>query len=769
MLATHDLPQCYLYRVRQKEEQLQALGFECHIATREQLNDWGWSEQLIWADAVMVCRLPGFQSVFRAIESCRHAGLPTFYDIDDLIIDPEYCPPDFDTYGGTLAEEQHRRFVLDVPLFAAAMKACDEVVVSTKTLASRWTELQEQKGFSQSVHILPNLAPPSLRRMQQFPLQAEVKDPVRLVFASGTTAHKKVWSTELAPALAVILGRYPNVQLDLIGHLHLPLILHPYSKHIRCKPYTDYDDYLANLSKADIGLVVLEPGTFTDAKSAIRWMEFSYLGLASILSPTQTYRDDIVDGRHALFASGSLNWMDCIERLLRQPQLRFDLANQAQKLAQELFEPQRGEGLWKSISENNEPSSIRKRRKKILIINVFFYPQSVGGATRIAQDHVLAVITHLGGHYDVTVLCIDPNNWQKGCSEGPLPLQVHDWNGARVVRMSLPGKPWSWHHDGLVENVCRDWFKRERFDLIHAHSLQVLTAAPLKVARELDIPYCITLHDAWWLSPSQFLTSTVGKPIDPSEIHDHHDIPKSLITPDQLEADKERRKDLFEILNHAEKRLAVSLAFAKVHRDAGLNNVEVMENHWQPMNTLNYQRQLDPNKIRLCFIGGMALHKGFAILQSACCALEPSSTVDKLQLTIVDSYLSQDDRYDCTWGVIPVQFIPKVPMDSMCDFYANQDVLLAPSIWPESYGLVTREALSAGLWVVASDIGALADPIQHGVNGYKVPPGDINALVAALEQLAAGVPIIPKPQSIFEGKKEPLYRELDVLYREVLS
>ena len=71
---------------------------------------------------------------------------------------------------------------------------------------------------------------------------------------------------------------------------------------------------------------------------------------------------------------------------------------------------------------------------------------------------------------------------------------------------------------------------------------------------------------------------------------------------------------------------------------------------------------------------------------------------------MVDSSLESNEEVRMRWGQTPVLVIPSVPMEAMSEFYAEQDVLLAPSIWPESYGLVSREALSAGLWVVASDI-----------------------------------------------------------------
>jgi glycosyltransferase involved in cell wall biosynthesis len=73
-------------------------------------------------------------------------------------------------------------------------------------------------------------------------------------------------------------------------------------------------------------------------------------------------------------------------------------------------------------------------------------------------------------------------------------------------------------------------------------------------------------------------------------------------------------------------------------------------------------------------------------------------------------------------------------MDRMQAFYASQDVLIAPSIWPESFGLVTREALAAGLWVIASRAGALAEPIQDGKNGWVVEPGSPQELLTALRK-----------------------------------
>ncbi len=56
----------------------------------------------------------------------------------------------------------------------------------------------------------------------------------------------------------------------------------------------------------------------------------------------------------------------------------------------------------------------------------------------------------------------------------------------------------------------------------------------------------------------------------------------------------------------------------------------------------------------------------------------------------------------------------------MQNLYVRLDALLAPSIWPESYGVVAREVLQCGLWVVASDPGAISEDVIEGENGFVV-------------------------------------------------
>ncbi|HET9185013.1 MAG TPA: glycosyltransferase [Solirubrobacterales bacterium] len=62
---------------------------------------------------------------------------------------------------------------------------------------------------------------------------------------------------------------------------------------------------------------------------------------------------------------------------------------------------------------------------------------------------------------------------------------------------------------------------------------------------------------------------------------------------------------------------------------------------------------------------------------------------------------------------------------------------VAPSLLPESFGIVALEAAAAGKPVIASDIGGLPDVVLDGETGLLVEPGDPAALAAAMRRLLA--------------------------------
>jgi glycosyltransferase involved in cell wall biosynthesis len=66
---------------------------------------------------------------------------------------------------------------------------------------------------------------------------------------------------------------------------------------------------------------------------------------------------------------------------------------------------------------------------------------------------------------------------------------------------------------------------------------------------------------------------------------------------------------------------------------------------------------------------------------------------------------------------------------------ADTDVVIVPSIVPETFSIVVREAFALGIPVIASRIGALPDAIRPGENGWLFEPGDAPGLALLLRRL----------------------------------
>jgi glycosyltransferase involved in cell wall biosynthesis len=60
---------------------------------------------------------------------------------------------------------------------------------------------------------------------------------------------------------------------------------------------------------------------------------------------------------------------------------------------------------------------------------------------------------------------------------------------------------------------------------------------------------------------------------------------------------------------------------------------------------------------------------------------------------------------------------------------------VVPSKMPEPLGVVALEAMSRGKAVVASATGGIPDMVVDGETGLLFPPGDVQALRAAMQRL----------------------------------
>lgn len=106
----------------------------------------------------------------------------------------------------------------------------------------------------------------------------------------------------------------------------------------------------------------------------------------------------------------------------------------------------------------------------------------------------------------------------------------------------------------------------------------------------------------------------------------------------------------------------------------------------------------------------------------------------------------------------------KVPPHEMSKFYQENDCIVVPSMWYETYNFVVREALACGKIVLAADIGAMPEVIREHQNGLLFEAGSVSSLQQAIEDaVSTRWPVqknrFPTPES--EARSyERLYEEM---------
>src|SRR5437588_6576108 len=135
--------------------------------------------------------------------------------------------------------------------------------------------------------------------------------------------------------------------------------------------------------------------------------------------------------------------------------------------------------------------------------------------------------------------------------------------------------------------------------------------------------------------------------------------------------------------------------------------------------------------LRIVFVGQAVERKGLPMLLRAYEAVREHVPAT---LTIVGAGAEEvaplllDDR--------GVRVLGKVSDADKRRELQRAEVLCAPSLGGESFGMVLTEAFAAGTPVVASRIAGYRDVVRPGIDGMLVPPGDATALAEALRGLA---------------------------------
>lgn len=730
MLANCALPQCTFYRVDQKRDFFGDMDADLTVYAEGEVDDFIGA--IPFADVAIFYRVIAAPSNLRALMAARSAGIRTMYEIDDLIFDPDLCPEDFDSFEGQITRQAHADLMYAVSLFRAMIERCDLAIASTEALAKHMGAIV---AGGQAFVVRNGLHHRTLGLDRREIALRPAGRSTRIFYGSGTLSHNRDFNSLVGATLCALMARDPSVVLVIAGHLKLAPMFERFASRIERLPHTSsLDVYWSVLAGCDINLAVLAPGPVSDCKSEIKWLEAAVFEIPSIVSATATYAQVVKDGVTGFLAGNSDEWGDRLARLVADPGLRAAMGRAARAQAIERYRPDvQASAMRAALSAAARPrAAATARRARLLLVNVFFPPQAIGGATRVVANNVDDWLDrHMLDGVDVAIAAADydgaPAYRKRNGGYRGLPV----FRIAPPVEPDIDWKPFDPRMAAWFDEVLDSFAP----DLVHFHCVQRLTASTVEACWRRNTPYFITAHDGWWLSDFQFLFDDERRmriPGDELRLGSAHGL--------DLDASLGRQARLRPVLRRALAVLAPSESFARLYQAAGIDNARGLANGLPPM-TFKPHLPSRTGRVRLGHVGNTRSHKGFDLIEAALKA----NDFGNLELLALDHGHTGAQPIEDRWGATLVRRAGFVAQDRMNEIYAQLDVLLAPSAWTESFGLVTREAHAAGLWVVAGNRGAIGADVRENADGFVVDVSSPRGVERALATINAAPRRFLKP------------------------
>ena len=188
------------------------------------------------------------------------------------------------------------------------------------------------------------------------------------------------------------------------------------------------------------------------------------------------------------------------------------------------------------------------------------------------------------------------------------------------------------------------------------------------------------------------------------------------------------------VLGRLHIRIAVSQAAAWTGRHWFGGQYRVIPNgiHLDPQRTVRRSPRRRGDPLRIVFVGQPVERKGLPVLLRAFQMVQGRIPVELVMVGPSPENLPSTMR-----GQPCVAALGKVDDETKQRELQRADLLCAPSLGGESFGMVLTEGFAAGAPAVASDIPGYRDVVRDGINGILVPPADARALAQVLLNLGA--------------------------------
>lgn len=373
--------------------------------------------------------------------------------------------------------------------------------------------------------------------------------------------------------------------------------------------------------------------------------------------------------------------------------------------------------------------------KHVLVANVYFNPNSFGGATILAENLVDKLV-ELNQDISFTLLSTQRNESVSG-DYSVFRVKLHERVDHFVVRVPHLPPADSFNHKAM-EHVFERIAKSTAPDFVHFHCVQDMGANLVLLSKKMGLKTLVSTHDYWWFCHRQFMIDQTGEYCGV----EGENVTKCETCVGNKVAFQKRFSQSINFLNQADIVTFPSEFSRSIHLARGVNptkayvsknGVVLPKNDYAKK---RHQRIIETKGTAVFgFVGGPGPIKGWAILEKTIEMLSKENVDFKIKLVDAGSKIGRPwwKRHNLSKFGEHIEIVEPYDQNSIDDFFASIDCLLFLSQWKETFGLTVREALVRDTYVIATDSGPAAEDIDHGTTGHILQGfGTANSLKAAM-------------------------------------
>ena len=312
------------YRVEHFREQLILNGYASKFIQMDQTEQ----EKIEEYTAVVMYRCSKLMEAEMLANRAKAAGIPVYYDVDDLVFD-------YEKISGLhfLKGSEYSDFRTTTDRIHGCMEFCDGYFTSTETLAG---EIREEFP-GKPVVINRNCMSMEMEVLSHEAVEQTDKDKDRIYigYLSGSKTHDQDFA-QVEAALLEVMQRHPEVYLKLVGVLD-ESGMEPVQNCIEKLPFMDWRQLPGVIAGLDINLMPLENSLFHCCKSENKWTEAALVKVPSVMSRNREMEYVIENGKDGWMCATKEEWVSALESLVTDEKARKAMGEAAHEKVMEHY------------------------------------------------------------------------------------------------------------------------------------------------------------------------------------------------------------------------------------------------------------------------------------------------------------------------------------------------------------------------------------------------------------------------------------------------